>query len=273
MIWCVHTVPSCSIREIRIDAARTHHRKLTKKACQNVSHKAPEGQKEERKMEENGDRMGAVEANLIRERFLLLLFKYCSDVIPSSINSLVFFCRLTKKKEKLIIRCQQRCRRRLKRLSTRDKRFFFLSQPLAIFATVPIDPLSYASFVFFSLSQRIKDGFLYEKNLLFLIVNFFLAHFLCVLLQWDAIVSDFFSICVLLICTSVLSNIKLFWCIPATQKFLANKFVVRKVCKLSPWICLFINWVSMWAKVLACGITKSAFGYEKRTIHPYLLQK
>lgn len=61
---------------MRIDATRTHHRKLTKKACQNVSHKAPEGQKEERKMEENGDRMGAVEANLIRERF----FYCCSNI-------------------------------------------------------------------------------------------------------------------------------------------------------------------------------------------------
>lgn len=78
--------------------------------------------------------------------------------------------RRRRSQKKLIIRCQQRCRRRLKRFSTRDKRFFFVTAIGYIRYCVPVDPLSYASLVIFCrflclfFDTKLKMGFHFRKS-------------------------------------------------------------------------------------------------------------
>lgn len=132
-------------------------------------------------MEWNSEENGSGHSKFDSRALLFSLWIYCSDVISSSINSLVLFCRLTKKKKKknkkLIIRCQQRCRRRLKRFPTKDKRFFsrfFLCHshwlyihyctmyPLILFRMLL---LCYLLFCFFFVSHtKLKIGFYFRKS-------------------------------------------------------------------------------------------------------------
>lgn len=108
---------------LRIDTERSGRRKLTKKTCQNVSHKNHR-RKKHKKRKWNKTAREWEQAKQIWFGSVFFVFQWCYFIINKF--TCVFFVVSPRWKKKLIIRCQQRCRRRLKRFSTRDKRFFFL---------------------------------------------------------------------------------------------------------------------------------------------------